>query len=274
MEAVQPRSRRWKQIGFCDWSDPEDAAQLIDHLTELFGSVDIPESARQHFRTSLAASWAAVGNPEITTRPAMDTNLLVERVGDIGVLSRTGSADETLYVSGKADQSASARLVRELGWPTVLVETEDPERLSEVARVLADAWHDDIQVTSDWNLEVRVNGAAWKPSQGDPLITSEFAWLPLLLGSVMRFPQTSGIRIGRQLTRVLDDISGIRVVHAKKLAIVANAGDQPIPERLHGVLPIPGGPIKRTSLLFRIKSPTARSKICFRLIFGLKLQSN
>lgn len=237
---VEPSCQHWKDIGFLNWTSEFDAAQLIDHLTTLFRTADIPDTAHEHFRASLATAWAAVGNPNIGTRPAMDDELLVEITSRIELCTREDLSDRTLYVSSLADQSASTRIVRELGWPTVTVDSSSTERLNEVAGVLANSWQDNVQVTSDWNLEVRLDGQTWQPEESDRYLVNEIPWLPILIASVMRFPHTSGMRIGRELGRVLDELSRIRTVAAEDVAIVAHSGDQALPARLHGVLPMPG----------------------------------
>jgi hypothetical protein len=119
----------------------------------------------------------------------MEDVLLVERSGQLDAVSREDIAGQTLYVSGKADQSASARLVRELGWPILLVDSADPARLTEVANVLIDAWQEDVKVTSDWELEVRVDSVLWRASADAPTLVGEFPWTSILLASVMRFPE-------------------------------------------------------------------------------------
>lgn len=240
MEAIKPGSSLWSTIGFLSWAAPEDASELVDHLTELYGRTEIPDTARDHFRSTLATCWASVGDPQCETRPHMEEFLLVERAGQFELQTRGNLAGQTLYVSSKGDQSATARLVRELGWPTLPVDSSDAVRLDEVARVLADSWHEDVQVTSDWDLDVRVDGSLWHPSESDPLLIGEIDWLPLLMGSVMRYPQVPSIRIGRALQRVLDRLGQVRLVRAEKLAIVTNSGDQAMPVRLHGVLPMLG----------------------------------
>jgi hypothetical protein len=240
MEAIPPGSELWREIGFLNWTDEEAAALLIDHLTELFGQNEIPDTARDHFRSTLATCWATVGDPHYETQPHLEDALLIERSGQFELQTRDDLADQTLYVSAKGDQSASARLVRELGWPTLLVDSSEVKRLNEVARVLASSWQEDVQVTSDWDLEVRVDGRLLQSADSDPLLNHEIPWLPLLIGSVMRYPQVSSIRIGRQLQRVLDDLGRIRLVRADDLAIVTTSGDQALPARLHGVLPMTG----------------------------------
>ena len=240
LERVVPSSRRSEVFGFLNWQDENDAARLIDHLTDLHQRADIPETAGEHFRMSLAAAWAAVGNPAVETRPTLDESLLVERSGQIWLQSKEAGLEETLFVSGRSDQSASARLVRELGWPTVMVESSETQRLDEVAGVLRSCWQERVHVTSDWELEVLVNGKPWRAHESDPHLTTLITWLPLLLACVMRFPRTSGLRVGRQLPRVLDGLARIRLVQAERLAIATHGGDHRLPARLHGVLPIPG----------------------------------
>ena len=239
MESFHRDSWIWNDIGFLNW-DESDASLLIDHLTDLFANRDIPDTARDHFRSTLAACWTAVGNPACRDRPHMEEHLLIERAGQFELQTRDDPAGETIYVSAKGDQSAGARLVRELGWATLLVDSNDPIRLREVAGVLVDAWQEDVQVTADWQLDVLVDGTSWQPVGSEPLLINEIPWLPVLFGSVMRYPQVSAIRIGRQLQRALDELGTIRLVRADKLSVVAGTGHQPLPSRLHGVLPMPG----------------------------------
>lgn len=239
MDSSEVGERHWRPLGFLDWSSPEDAALLIDHLTELFATGEVPETASEHFRTSLAAAWDSVGDAAIRTRPTLEETLLVEVQGQLNLASKESTAG-TLFVTGTHDQSATARLIRELGWPVVAVETDDLSRLREVADVLRSAWHDDIGVTSEWQLEVLADGESWKASEASARLVDEVSWLPLLVAACMRFPRASGIRIGKQLGRVLDEIARIRLAPAARLAIATANGDQPLPARLNGVLPMAG----------------------------------
>ena len=240
MDSADVGERHWKQLGFLDWTDSTDAASLVDHLTELFTRGDIPETSSEHFRTSLAAAWSAIGDPEIETRPVLDDVLLVEKSGQLRLTSKEESSDGRLYVTGTHDQSATARLVRELGWPVVAVESVDSVRLNEVADVLRTFWHDDVQVTSDWELEVLTDGAPWKASETAPRLVDEIPWLPLLIAASMRYPRASGMRVGRQLGRALDELARVRLVRTGRVAVASAAGDQALPPRLQGVLPMAG----------------------------------
>lgn len=229
-----------KQLGFLDWSDPVDAASLVDHLTALFSRGDIPETANEHLRTSLSAAWAAIGDPSVETRPALDDALLVERAGQLTLTRKGQSPPDRLYLTGTHDQSATARLVRELGWPVVAVETSDSARLNEVADVLRAHWHDDVEVTSEWDLDVLTDGSPWQPSEAAPRLVDEVPWIPLLIAASMRYPRASG-RVGRQqLVRALDQLARIRLTRAHNVAIASAGGDQPLPARLRGVLPMAG----------------------------------
>jgi hypothetical protein len=240
MDSAEIGERHWKQLGFLDWTDPEDAASLVDHLTALFAGGDIPETAGEHFRTSLATAWNAVGDPDIETRPSLDDVLLVETQGQLSLTSKGESFEGRLFVTGTHDQSVTARLVRELGWPAVAVESSNAVRLNEVAGVLRTFWHDDVQVTSEWELEVLTGGVQWKASETSPRLVDEVPWFPLLIAACMRFPRASGMRIGRQLNRVLDEFARFRLVRAAAVAVASAAGDQVLPGRLHGVLPMAG----------------------------------
>ena len=268
MDSFERDSWIWKDVGFLKW-DESHASQLIDHLTNLFEDREIPDVARDHFRSTLADCWAAVGDPACGDRPHMEKCLLIERAGQFELQTRDDIAGQTIYVSAKGDQSAGARLVRELGWAMLPVDSHDPIRLREVADVLVDAWQEDVQVTSDWQLDVLVDGALWQPVGSETLLTNEIPWLPVFLGSVMRYPQVSAIRIGRQLQRALDELGTIRLVRADKLFIATGAGQQSLPARLHAVLPMPG---EVPALLSeRLSSPPTWSQLEFLLRGVLEL---
>lgn len=238
---MSPPSYPWQQLGFKVWAGDHDAPDLIDHLSKVFLGDGIPEVSADHFRSSLAAAWAAVGNPSVERRPNLDDGLIIDRGGRLNSLTREESVGGPIYVASKSDQSATTRLVRELGWATVIVDTSDSARLHKVADTcIGDWWPGGAIVTTDWDVAVRVDGAEWEPTDQAPLLTETIPWLPVLLASIVRFPRGSGMGIGRHMTRILDRLSTIRLISVQSISIVHDGTDQQLPERLHGVLPMPG----------------------------------
>ena len=240
METVDGEGRQWKRLGILDWTEQHDAARLIDHLTDIFQGGDVPETAIEHFRSSLAWAWNCVGNPDVKTRPLLDHALLVDVEGRLELRAKDHPNPGRIFVAGSHDQSSTTRLVRELGWPLVIVDSEDPVRLNEVTSVLQAFWQEEVSASHDWELKVLVDDVPWTVDQNAPRLLEEIPWAGLLLAATMRFPRASGMRVGRQLARALDDLGRVRIVRAETVAIASHTGSEPLPARLRGVLPLEG----------------------------------
>jgi hypothetical protein len=77
-------------------------------------------------------AWEQIGANGTGSVPDPAQGLIIERQGELDVLSPDEDAEQGIFVGSVSDESAAARLVRELGWPTVLVESEDPEVLERI----------------------------------------------------------------------------------------------------------------------------------------------
>lgn len=241
------------QIQMQVWGDPADAADLVDHLTVLFEAGEVAETSSDHFRSTLARAWEQLGRPTAKFRPTVENGLLVERAGRIEFLAPASASDERVFVVSNSDQSATTRLVRELGSPVLNVETVDVERLREIAdTVLRPHWNQNAEVATDWTLEVLADGTAWEAAETDERLCAEIPWLSLVLACTMRFPR-SGPRIGRNLESVMDDLARIRLVRCGEIRVATANTQEPLPARLHGVLPLAGTPA--TLLVQQLATP-------------------
>ncbi|MGC4938525.1 protein NO VEIN domain-containing protein [Kribbella sp. DT2] len=241
IESLPAATRRPGRLEVLTWGAAEYAVELVAHLSELFAAGEIPESSAEHFRSGLSRAWAQVGDPQVRDAPQLQEGLLVDRAGRLELLDRENAGEERVFVAGVADQSTTTRLVRELGWPVVSVDSHDVSRMREVAKaVLIPHWHEDVEVATDWKVEVLADGEAWLPSQADQGLCAELPWLPLVVACTMLFPRTPGLRIGRQLERILDEFSRIRLVRCADISVLTPRGTEALPRRLRGVLPLPG----------------------------------
>ncbi len=235
------------------WGDPAAAAFLVDHLTTLFEAGEVAETSSDHFRSTLARAWEQLGHPTAALRPTVKDGLLVERAGRIEFLAPDSAGDERVFVVSNSDQSATTRLVRELGSPVLNVETVDVERLRKIAdTVLKPHLRKNAEVAADWTLEVLADDTPWEASETDDRLCAEITWLPLVLACTMRFPR-SGPRIGRSLERVMDDLARIRLVRCDDIRVATANTKEPLPARLHGVLPLAG--IPATLLVQQMTTP-------------------
>lgn len=254
LESAARGGRAIDEIGLRVWGSRKDAAALINHLTALFDSHELSDAGAEHLRDSLARAWGEVGDPAFTERPLVEQGLVVDRSGRMEILAPETAGQERVFVVESGDRSTTARLIRDIGWPVVAVGTDEVERLREVAAsVISAAWHDDVVVADDWELEVLVDGSRWVPSRGGTRLVEEVPWLPLVIACTMRYPRSGGSGVGRNLERHLDILDTIQVVRCTEVAIETAAGEQPLPVRLRGVLAVPGP--QPTLLVERMQEP-------------------
>ncbi|MGW5191740.1 sacsin N-terminal ATP-binding-like domain-containing protein [Kribbella sp. NPDC004138] len=241
LESLPNPTSTMRAIGLRVWGSRDDAAALIDYLTELFESREVNDAAAaDHVRSSLADAWNEIRGPALRNSPILDTGLIVERSGHLELLNPDTAGAERVFVTGARDTSTTAKLIRELGWPMLTVNSEDPDRLRDVAEhVLRPRWHGDVVVTPDWDIEVLTDGLPWRPDTDATLLTGEIPWLPLVFACTMRFPR-SGSAVGKNLERHMDDLARVRLMRCSRLSIATAGGEQPLPPRLRGVLPVPG----------------------------------
>lgn len=228
------------RLGLRLWGDAGDAAKLIDHLTGLLDAGDVPDTALEHFRSALALAWAQVGHATNKSVPHVTNGVTVDRAGHLLVAREVDAESDPLFIAAVDDKSTTTRLIRELGWPTVDVDSTQAVVLDEVASLLSDTWPADVQVASGWKLDVLTNGAPWQPAKGSPRLIEEVPWLPLLVACTMRYPKATALRAGRQISKTLDDLSRIRLAGCEEITIATATGHQQLPQRLRGVLPMPG----------------------------------
>lgn len=241
LESLPNPKSTMRAIGLRVWASRDDAAALVDYLTELFESREVNDAAAvDHLRSSLADAWNEIGDSDLPDSPTLDMGLIVERSGHLELLDPAAESAERVFVTAARDTSTTAKLVRELGWPMLTVNSGDPDRLREIAEhVLRPRWHDDVVVTPDWDIEVLTDGQPWRPDPDATLLTREIPWLPLVFACAMRFPR-SGTAVGKNLERRMDDLARIRLVRCSRLSIATAGGEQTLPPRLRGVLPMAG----------------------------------
>lgn len=220
------------------WGEPADAAKLIDHVNELLGIGDVPDTALEHTRSTLASAWAHVGSHNL--EPRLDHGVTVDKAGHLLVAQDFEIDTDPLFITSLDDKSTTTRLIRELGWPTIDVDSTDPAVLVEVARLLREKWPADVQVASGWKLEVLTDGSPWKARPDSGRLAAEVPWLPLLVACTMRYPRASALRSGKQISKSLEDLSRIRLVGCESISISTSTGHERLPQRLRGVLPMPG----------------------------------
>ena len=132
--------------------------------------------------------------------------------------------------------------MRELGWPLVTVDTDEVDALDGVADILRLNWHEDVAVANNWELEVLADGHRWEPSEQASRVSEEIPWLPLVVAVTLRFPRASGMRVGKQLSKALEQLERVRIERHSSLSIGSSSDGQhlDLPDRLRGVLPLPG----------------------------------
>ena len=97
LDNVERGSAAWGAFGLQSWGAPKCAASLIDHLSFLFRSGELPDTASDHFRTSLASAWASVGAAPDDATPDLLEGLLVSRAGRTTFLRRDAQERDRIF---------------------------------------------------------------------------------------------------------------------------------------------------------------------------------
>lgn len=230
-----------ERTGLRIWGSRKDSAVLIDHLTDLLGSRELSDAGSEHLRASLSKAWGEVGDPTFPDVPHMQNGLIVDRAGRMELVATAEAGRERIFVMGSGDRSTTARLIRDIGWPVIAVDTVDVGRLREIASaVITPHWGDDVVVADDWKIELLVDDVAWEPSPSGTRLVAEVPWLPLIIACTMRFPRSGGSGVGRNLERHLEALEAVQIVRCSRIAIETASGAQGLPARLRGVLTVPG----------------------------------
>lgn len=226
------------------WGDPDDAFALIDHLTNLFATNELNEVALDHLRSTLEHAWRDAGSNTGALAdvdlPKLDDGLLLERNGQLELIHPGSAGDEKVVVMGSNDQATASKLIRELGWPILPVESKESSVLARVRDALHWTWADDAVIASDWDIEVLADGRPWAASEQDPRLVDEVPWLPLLVACTMRYPRSGQQRVGKLLERYIEELSRVRISRCSSISLASAAGPEALPRRMRGTLPVPG----------------------------------
>ncbi|MEE1752176.1 sacsin N-terminal ATP-binding-like domain-containing protein [Streptomyces sp. SP18CS02] len=241
---------RLRELGLPTWDEPRDSARLVAYLGRavgagLIGPEDRPavQRANQRAWKDLTALPDARLRPWNVTEPLAEASLLVEEGERLVTLDveTLGEGGRTLYVSGERDTLA-ARLIRETSNPLLVV----PGAGKAAAGLLRHLCPDAIRLVDEAELSVEVDGGgegddghADLSALGDPL-TDRLPWLPLAVGALADHA-TDGIRpTDTTLTRLVATVRGLRLYGYESLRISFDGTPIRLPERLSGILPLPG----------------------------------
>lgn len=221
------------------WGTPAHANALVDHLHRLFDGRDLGQASIDHIRSVLSQAWHQIGSDTSAKPPGLQYGLLVERIGQVELLAPETAGGERIVVMSTSDQSTASKLIRELGWPVVSVDTTDEDAMAHVRDTLRETWDNDVVMASEWEIEVMADDTPWEPHPDHVRLVDEVPWLPLLVACTMRYPR-SGQRGGKQLERHIEDLERIRITQCRRISLVSATGPEPLPRRLRGTLPVPG----------------------------------
>ncbi|MFI8931689.1 sacsin N-terminal ATP-binding-like domain-containing protein [Streptomyces sp. NPDC053474] len=255
---------RLRSLGLPTWDDPRDSARLVAALGRLVadgevGGEDRPAAQRANERawkhlvkqTSAALPddacvLAEAGERLIAVRlselggPATASSTAGEAPaasGDApcdhgGPVSGPGSPHSVLYVSGERE-SLTARLVREMGRPLLVVPGVAAEAAARLGRPDAVRHVDDAAFSVTVDGEV-VNAAAL----GEPLV-EELPWLTLAAGVLADHVADGPRPSDAELAELTAAVRRIRLHRYRTWEIRLDGRPVTMPDRLGGVLPLP-----------------------------------
>ncbi|QDQ09774.1 sacsin N-terminal ATP-binding-like domain-containing protein [Streptomyces spectabilis] len=269
---VEPQQTgvRLRSLGLPTWDDPRDSARLVVALGRLVAGGEVGGDDRPAAQRANERAWKHLVKQASGELPG-DARVLAEagerliavRLSDLGGPSpgsegpspgvespdpEADRPDSVLYVSGERE-SLTARLVREMGRPLLVV----PGVAAEAAARLGRGRQDAVRHVDDATFSVTVDGEVVNAAAlGEPLV-EELPWLTLAVGvladHVAEGPRPSDAELA-DLTAV---VRRVRLHRYRTWAIALDGHPVTMPGRLGGVLPLPDA--KHPLLLTRDAEP-------------------
>lgn len=235
MSAAAPEEF-WRSVEFRAWSSPQDARELLAHLVRLIGNV--PDSGLEHLARSAARAWRALAESTHALDLSGMPGLLVERTGQPSVMAP--DSEEMLFLTTTDEQSTTARMVHEMGWAALRLEAGTAAQLAKLAEHLEAVLPGRVTSTSDWALEVVLDGKPWRPDATEPTLISQVSWLDQFLGCVLKFASSQRPVAAVRLPQHHAALHRMHVVPAEAITLVTPEGPRSLPAQQRGVLPLAG----------------------------------
>jgi len=237
--------RQLRSLGLGVWGSDDDAPRLVRYLGALFNAGGVAEAHAGQFQNTYRAAWAACARrrDEATPFPRDQRCYLVVDVSGSATavpLEPQGSeyVPAEIVVAWRDDDQSLLRLMADFGWRVLEVDAH-PEA---VTAILGRRIGDHAVRASDIAPVVLLDGREFDAATADETrpIVGVLPWLPLLVATLLEHQRSQFSRLGqRAFDEALDSLRRVRVVFASQVEVRLGEETRSLPERLHGVLPVP-----------------------------------
>jgi hypothetical protein len=237
--------RRLTELGLGVWGRDTDAPRLVRHLGALFHGGAITETHAAQFHNAYRAAWAACAGRGAEAEPfPPDTRgyLVVDVGGSSTALPLEPDAGDQeppdVVVASREDEQSLLRLMADFGWRVLEVDAH-PET---VTAILRRRLGDRVSRASGVTPVVLLDRHEFGPpaAAGARPIVGILPWLPLFVATLLEHQRSQFSRLGqRAFDETLDTLRRVRVAFAGTVEVRLGEETRRIPDRLHGVLPVP-----------------------------------
>jgi hypothetical protein len=234
-----------RSLGLGIWGSDADAPSLVRYLGELFNAGAVTETHAAQFQNSYRAAWAActrLGDRAVPFPPDRRCYIVVNIAGSAAALP-LGPADAEhvtpeVVVAWREDEQSLLRLMTDFGWRVLETDT-DPDAVTDILRRRLG---DHVVRASGITPVVMLDSREFNPATPDVArpIVAILPWLPLFVATLLEHQRGQFSHLGQKaFDEALDSLRRVRVIVASKVEVRLGDQTRTLPERLHGVLPMP-----------------------------------
>ena len=143
-----------------------------------------------------------------------------------------------IVVAWRDDDQSLIRLMTDFGWRVLDVDT----RPDAVAAILRRRLGGNVLRASGVSPVVLLDGREFDPAAaaGARPLAGILPWLPLMVATLLEHQRGHFSHLGqRAFDEALDSLRRVRVAFAEKIEVGLGHETRPLPERMHGALPVP-----------------------------------
>jgi hypothetical protein len=237
--------RRLRTLGLGVWGSDDDAPRLVRYLGELFNKGGVAEIYAAQFQNTYRAAWtvcARRGGDTVPFPPDERCYLVVDVSGSATALplepESSGSRTTEIVVAWRDDDQSLIRLMTDFGWRVLEVDAFP----DTVAVILRHRLGGNVVRASGISPVVLLDGREFDEAaaaEARPVVAI-LPWLPLMVATLLEHQRGQFSHLGqRAFDEALDSLRRVRVAFAARVEVGLGQEIRPLPERMHGVLPVP-----------------------------------
>ena len=237
--------RRLRALGIGVWGSDDDAPRLVRYLGELFSKGGVAEIHATQFQSTYRAAWAACarrGDDAVPFPPDQRCYLVVDVSGSATALplepEGSGAMPTEIVVAWRDDDQSLIRLMTDFGWRVLDVDA----RPDVVAAILRRRLGGNVIRASGVSPVVLLDSHEFDPAAaaGARPLVDILPWLPLMVATLLEHQRGQFSHLGqRAFDEAIDSLRRVRVAFAARIEVGLGHETRPLPERMHGVLPVP-----------------------------------